>query len=135
MWFSGMLCLVLLAAWLSPTPVSSFGPLQNNYAGLNQRLRLDMSAGVYLHVPFCRRRCFYCDFPIQVVGDRASTQAAQSLAYEQLLLREIAVVNAAFQRQGHFPEVDSIYFGGGTPSLLLDESECNSNAIIDAVLI
>ena len=43
----------------------------------------------YLHIPFCRRRCFYCDFPIVTVGDRERTADAASEAYAELLLREI----------------------------------------------
>ena len=50
----------------------------------------------YLHIPFCRRRCFYCDFPIHVVGDRQQCTAdAASEAYVELLLREILASPAA----------------------------------------
>ena len=63
---------------------------------------------VYVHVPFCARRCAYCDFAIAVrreipVGD-----------YLAALRREIALRHAPAQR---WP-VDTIYLGGGTPSLL-----------------
>ena len=68
----------------------------------------------YLHIPFCRRRCFYCDFPIQVVGDRQRTADTASEAYVELLLREILA-----SPEGHAGRpLRSVYFGGGTPSLL-----------------
>ena len=66
---------------------------------------------VYLHVPFCARRCSYCDFAIAVRRD------VPSAAYADAVLREWA------GWQGHeiwteSPAVDSVYFGGGTPSRL-----------------
>ncbi|MEY3544628.1 MAG: radical family heme chaperone HemW [Cyanobacteriota bacterium] len=70
----------------------------------------------YLHIPFCHRRCFYCDFPVVPLGDRASAEAgapgsASIKAYLQLLQREIAVAPAG-------PPLSTLYVGGGTPSLL-----------------
>ena len=47
----------------------------------------------YLHIPFCHLRCFYCDFPVVPLGDRADGAAgpgsASIAAYLQLLLAEI----------------------------------------------
>ena len=70
--------------------------------------------GAYIHIPFCRRRCFYCDFPIKVVGDGYTPDSFQS--YVDLVTKEIAlsVIDTA---HGIFP-LHTIYFGGGTPSLL-----------------
>ena len=65
---------------------------------------------VYVHLPFCRRRCFYCDFPIVAVGDRPGAADAAAERYCALLDRELA----------HSPDarpLASVYFGGGTPSL------------------
>jgi oxygen-independent coproporphyrinogen-3 oxidase len=71
----------------------------------------------YLHIPFCHRRCFYCDFPVVPLGDRAGAASGQSgaasiAAYLALLQQEIALAPAG-------PPLSTIYFGGGTPSLLL----------------
>ena len=56
-------------------------------------LRLSMSSkdslGCYIHIPFCRRRCYYCDFPISVVGDSQSAQSRASSDYTELILREM----------------------------------------------
>ncbi|MEB3350716.1 MAG: radical SAM family heme chaperone HemW, partial [Cyanobacteriota bacterium] len=70
----------------------------------------------YLHIPFCHRRCFYCDFPVVPLGDRASGEpqapgSASIGAYLTLLQREIAAAPAG-------PPLSTVYFGGGTPSLL-----------------
>lgn len=66
---------------------------------------------LYLHVPFCARRCSYCDFAIAV---RRETPA---VAYVGAVLAEWT------RRRSHpawseSPRLDSIYFGGGTPSRL-----------------
>ncbi len=65
-------------------------------------------AGLYLHIPFCRRKCPYCDF-FSVEG-----HAPQLRGYPALLRRHL--VWAA--NQGWQGPVDTVYFGGGTPSLL-----------------
>ena len=64
-------------------------------------------AGVYLHIPFCRSRCSYCDFATDVYR---SSEAVER--YVDALCREVQAFDSPRQY------VDSIYFGGGTPSLL-----------------
>jgi len=63
---------------------------------------------VYLHIPFCVRKCNYCDF-FSVVA-----QPEQIEGYGQALVAEI---KAAGERLGH-PRVNTVFLGGGTPSLL-----------------
>ena len=66
----------------------------------------------YLHLPFCHRRCFYCDFPVVPLGDRADGAHSASIAtYLVQLQREIA-----FSPPG--PPLSTVYLGGGTPSML-----------------
>lgn len=78
--------------------------------------------GAYLHIPFCRRRCFYCDFPIKVIGDRESTQRRETEAYVHLLLREIdSAAKTAAGPRSSMEALETVYFGGGTPSLLSPE--------------
>jgi coproporphyrinogen III oxidase-like Fe-S oxidoreductase len=74
------------------------------------------SWGIYIHVPFCRRRCYYCDFPVNIVGDNPNSQATASKSYSELILNEISLFHR-FTKKSSL-EVDSIYFGGGTPSLM-----------------
>ena len=70
----------------------------------------------YLHIPFCHRRCFYCDFAVVPLGDRAGKEAGPGSAsiqdYLGLLHQEIAGAPAG-------PPLSTVYIGGGTPSLLL----------------
>ncbi|WP_216918815.1 radical SAM family heme chaperone HemW [Synechococcus sp. CCAP 1479/9] len=66
----------------------------------------------YVHIPFCHRRCFYCDFPVVPLGDRADGASSGSIAaYLLLLHREIASSPAG-------PPLATVYLGGGTPSML-----------------
>jgi oxygen-independent coproporphyrinogen III oxidase len=67
-----------------------------------------MPAGVYIHIPFCRSRCSYCDF---ATGMYESDLAER---YVRALLREIEIWTEV---QSPWP-VDTVFFGGGTPSLL-----------------
>lgn len=87
--------------------------------------------GIYLHIPFCRRRCYYCDFPIKIVGESKSTQKTASQQYTSYLLKEIQATHNLLEQtglsSGDSVEVDTIYFGGGTPSLLDNESETPDN--------
>lgn len=68
-------------------------------------------AGIYIHIPFCRKACTYCDFHF-------STNLSNKTALLEALSHELE------QRSGYLQgrEVQTIYFGGGTPSLL-DTSE------------
>lgn len=76
----------------------------------------------YIHIPFCRRRCYYCDFPISVLGDRARGETAPAIQhYLEWLLREITITAGWAKQladQQPLPPLQTIYFGGGTPSLL-----------------
>lgn len=65
--------------------------------------------GVYIHYPWCRSRCPYCDFPIAV----APLDEIPHRVYLEAVLAELEAHRAAFAGR----ELVSIYLGGGTPSL------------------
>ena len=67
--------------------------------------------GVYIHIPFCRQKCFYCDFA-SYKADKFAPDIYQ--LYTDALCQETALYKELF------PDIciDTIYFGGGTPSLL-----------------
>lgn len=67
-----------------------------------------MASGVYLHIPFCKSRCSYCDFATDVYRDAAGVER-----YVNAICNEIGR-----PPKGGTPNIDTIYFGGGTPSLL-----------------
>lgn len=69
------------------------------------------AAGVYIHVPFCSAICPYCDFA--VVRDQQTAHAG----YVASLIAEMAARAGEIAALG---PVDTIYFGGGTPSVLAD---------------
>ena len=72
-----------------------------------------MPRSAYIHIPFCRRRCFYCDFPIAVAGDRARGETSLRMqTYVDALCREIQVTPVLGAN------LETVFFGGGTPSLL-----------------
>lgn len=65
-------------------------------------------AGLYLHIPFCRRKCPYCDF------FSVETDSGHFHKYAELLTRHL---DWAAQKEWSY-HLETIYFGGGTPSLL-----------------
>jgi len=73
------------------------------------RIRTDDAAGLYVHLPFCRRKCLYCDFVTFSVGRQAEP-------YLAAVEREAIAIGA--QQDPAFARFDSVYLGGGTPSLL-----------------
>ena len=64
------------------------------------------SAGLYIHIPFCRSRCSYCDF---------ATGLYESEIAERYVNAVVQEIDSSFLSGA---QVDTIYFGGGTPSLL-----------------
>lgn len=75
-----------------------------------------LPTSAYIHIPFCRRRCFYCDFPVAVVGDRRNGSNSGTIAhYVDVLCQEIQ------QAPGASSALKTVFFGGGTPSLLTVE--------------
>lgn len=85
--------------------------------------------GVYVHIPFCATRCGYCDFAVTAVGDRDDADEAMA-DYVDLLVREIDQETAG----GSWPEVTSIFIGGGTPTLLGGERLARIMAVLRGVL-
>lgn len=70
-------------------------------------------AGIYIHIPFCRSRCSYCDFAT------GAYEGALAERYTNALCTEIKAFDATlFASDTAIIEVDTIYLGGGTPSLL-----------------
>jgi len=64
-------------------------------------------AGIYLHIPFCKQACHYCNFHF-------STSLRQKDGMVAAILKELELQRAYLQNE----KVETIYFGGGTPSLL-----------------
>lgn len=67
-------------------------------------------AGIYIHIPFCKQACHYCDFHF-------STSLKKKDELVNALVKEIQLRKDEFKNV----EVQTIYFGGGTPSLLTNE--------------
>ena len=74
-------------------------------------------AGIYIHIPFCRAKCPYCDFYSVTTLDRTD-------AFIEALLVELEI------NRHRIPVADTIYFGGGTPSVL---DPARISRLIDAV--
>ncbi len=67
-------------------------------------------SGLYLHIPFCRTRCIYCDF-------HSGTDLSLQERYVQALSKECSLRI----KELHGEEIETVYWGGGTPSLLQPE--------------
>ena len=64
-------------------------------------------SGIYLHIPFCKQACFYCDFHF-------STSLKKKEELISCLIKELEIRKAVLEHE----TIETIYFGGGTPSLL-----------------
>ena len=71
----------------------------------------DRPRSLYVHVPFCTRRCSYCDFAVQATREAPTAEWLDAVAGEMRMLAE--------ERGWIAPlRLDTVYLGGGTPSLL-----------------
>ncbi|MBQ3971994.1 MAG: radical SAM family heme chaperone HemW [Selenomonadaceae bacterium] len=88
-----------------------------------------MRWGIYVHIPFCSRKCFYCDFPSYAGRERYMAD------YTKALCREIAAQGSLYR--GRWGEPATIYIGGGTPTALpvegMEEILCALGEISPAV--
>lgn len=75
---------------------------------MNGARRSGTGIGLYVHIPFCAARCPYCDFATAPARSALRSRYVDSLATE---------IRREAERLGR-PRVDTLYFGGGTPSLL-----------------
>ncbi|MGE5247373.1 MAG: radical SAM family heme chaperone HemW [Verrucomicrobiota bacterium] len=73
--------------------------------------------GIYVHIPFCSRKCGYCDF-YSVVGGEEDLRG-----YGTLVVRELETVLRFYPGEARIP-ADTVYFGGGTPTVLGPDRLC-----------
>lgn len=76
-------------------------------------------AGIYIHIPFCKQACHYCDFHF-------STNQSDKAALVHLIEKELALQKNYLAGES----IETIYFGGGTPSLL---TEKEIRGLLDAI--
>lgn len=77
----------------------SISPVRENHSSEG----VDMSAGLYFHIPFCKNKCPYCDFYSVKYNEKFAEE------YTEQLICEMKKYEGSF---------DTIYFGGGTPSII-----------------
>jgi len=65
-------------------------------------------AGIYIHIPFCKQKCTYCDFHFSTTFENYRSEMVKAVC-EELIQRKSFLENE---------RIESIYFGGGTPSIL-----------------
>ena len=69
-----------------------------------------MQWGVYIHIPFCRQKCFYCDFPSYAGKENLME------AYVEALCQQVKIQGLSYRQKWGIPA--TIYIGGGTPTAL-----------------
>jgi len=88
-------------------------------------------SGIYIHIPFCEKKCFYCDFySVEKLSDKDK--------FVDYLIKEIDLFTGRYKMLTE--EFDSVFLGGGTPSLLspeqmkkiIDKLRCTFSIIHDA---
>jgi oxygen-independent coproporphyrinogen-3 oxidase len=83
--------------------------------------------GLYVHVPFCATRCGYCDFNTYTAAELGGRSSPA--AYVDAVLAEIRLARQVLGR--HAPPVATVFFGGGTPTLLPPQQQLRILGAID----
>ena len=108
----------MLTNILRPVLNRSFKPFEfvkcndNNdldYINLNNKDNL----GLYIHIPFCKSICSFCPYNKELYNEK------KAFEYKEALLKEIKLANTRYKNQ----DITSLYFGGGTPALLIEYLE------------
>ncbi len=97
-----------------PAPAASLAPPQTRQSQLVdlQRVKTDVTpTSLYIHVPFCLRRCSYCDFAVE------PTRRPPIAVWLDSIEAELAALRAE-QGWAEPLRLDTLYIGGGTPSLM-----------------
>ena len=94
-------------------PYSFWNPEQVSqaHAALERPPRPDAALGIYVHIPFCRKRCHFCYFKVYTGKDSEEIDR-----YLDAVVRELALYTAKPFIGNRKPSF--IYFGGGTPSYI-----------------
>lgn len=88
-----------------------------------------MTYEIYIHVPFCLRRCGYCDFNTYTAPDLGA--GASRGHYAQMVIREMALIRQWQCDHGiEEPAASTVFFGGGTPTVL---AAADLVAMVDAI--
>ena len=97
-----------------PLPLGDPAPRDGR---LPEDLPIDTAApfSAYLHVPFCRVRCGYCDFNTYTSSELRGARQDQ---YADTLLAEVVLARDLLAERGALRPLDTVFFGGGTPTLL-----------------
>ncbi|GAA0714280.1 radical SAM family heme chaperone HemW [Paraclostridium ghonii] len=77
-----------------------------DYVNLNNKDNL----GLYIHIPFCKSICSFCPYNKVLYDEK------KAFEYKKALLKEIKLANIRYKKQ----DITSLYFGGGTPALLIE---------------
>src|SRR5579872_3089242 len=100
--------------FVSNYPPYSFWTPENvseAYAALDRPAAPETPLGIYVHIPFCRKRCHFCYF--KVYTDKNSAEIAR---YTDAVIQELTLYSQKPFISGRKPKF--VYFGGGTPSYL-----------------
>ncbi len=84
--------------------------------------------GIYVHVPFCSVRCGYCDFNSYTASELGSAPGASRSSYAQVAIDEVRQARRVLGEVDL--RVDTVFFGGGTPTLLPADDLL---AVVDAI--
>jgi coproporphyrinogen III oxidase-like Fe-S oxidoreductase len=111
---------------------------ENDVAARSSQEEQKPPIGLYVHIPYCRRRCRYCSFAVVPIGTNVETNAGvvdsdplslQSMGFHHMnqeytaaLLKELQQIQKNHGNTEEKVHLHSIYFGGGTPSLMPIES-------------
>src|SRR5689334_15817830 len=86
--------------------------------------------GFYVHVPFCTVRCGYCDFNTYTASELGDVPGASRASYADAAVAEVRLARQVLGDAD--VRVDTVFFGGGTPTLLPPEDLVRVVAAIDA---